>query len=162
FMGEEHGETHPFLYFVSHGDSALADAVRDGRREEFAAFAWQGAPPDPNAAETFARSRLDWAKLGQPAHRALVALYRDCLALRRSEPALRPGAASIDVVADAAASWCVVGLAAPQAAPLRLVFNCADAQDVPLDAAGLATVLSTEDVRYGGSGARAVPRGDVR
>ena len=42
FMGEEHGETNPFLYFVSHGDPALVEAVREGRRREFAAFAWIG------------------------------------------------------------------------------------------------------------------------
>src|SRR5262249_23569043 len=47
FMGEEYGETSPFLYFVSHGDPALIDAVRRGRREEFKKFAWQGEPPDP-------------------------------------------------------------------------------------------------------------------
>jgi maltooligosyltrehalose trehalohydrolase len=48
FMGEEHGETAPFQFFVSHADPALRDAVRTGRREEFAAFAWRGEAPDPN------------------------------------------------------------------------------------------------------------------
>ena len=47
FMGEEYGEVAPFQYFISHLDAQLVDAVRRGRREEFAAFAWQGEPPDP-------------------------------------------------------------------------------------------------------------------
>ena len=37
FMGEEYGETAPFLYFNSHGDPALIDAVKRGRQEGFAA-----------------------------------------------------------------------------------------------------------------------------
>ena len=40
FMGEEYGETAPFLYFVSHGDPTLVDAVREGRRKEFDAIGW--------------------------------------------------------------------------------------------------------------------------
>ena len=41
FMGEEYGETAPFQYFTSHGDPELVEAVRRGRREEFAAFGWE-------------------------------------------------------------------------------------------------------------------------
>ena len=59
FMGEEYGETAPFQYFVSHSDPALIEAVRRGRREEFAAFAWQGEPPDPQDEATFRRSKLN-------------------------------------------------------------------------------------------------------
>ena len=59
FMGEEYGETAPFQYFVSHSDPALIEAVRQGRREEFAAFAWQGEVPDPQDEATFRRSRLN-------------------------------------------------------------------------------------------------------
>ena len=62
FMGEEHGETNPFLYFVSHGDPALVEAVRKGRQEEFATFAWAGKIPDPQAEDTFEASRPDWER----------------------------------------------------------------------------------------------------
>ncbi len=37
FMGEEYGETAPFLYFTSHSDPDLIQAVRTGRKEDFAA-----------------------------------------------------------------------------------------------------------------------------
>ena len=53
FMGEEYGETAPFLYFVSHNDETLIDAVRKGRQREFASFSWKGEPPDPQSEETF-------------------------------------------------------------------------------------------------------------
>ena len=88
FMGEEYGETAPFLYFVSHSDPGLVEAVRRGRKEEFAAFAWQGEAPDPQAEETFLRSKLDHALRGEEEHRALHAYYRELLRLRRETPAL--------------------------------------------------------------------------
>src|SRR5436853_3841728 len=59
FMGEEYGETAPFQYFVSHSDPALIEAVRRGRKSEFAAFGWSAEPPDPQDEGTFARSRLN-------------------------------------------------------------------------------------------------------
>ena len=40
-------KTAPFQYFISHSDPELVEAVRRGRREEFAAFRWTGEPPDP-------------------------------------------------------------------------------------------------------------------
>jgi maltooligosyltrehalose trehalohydrolase len=58
FMGEEFGDTAPFLYFVSHGDPDLIEAVRRGRQEEFAAFGWPEAPPDPQAEETFMHCKI--------------------------------------------------------------------------------------------------------
>ncbi|MEL6813741.1 MAG: malto-oligosyltrehalose trehalohydrolase [Cyanobacteria bacterium J06598_3] len=60
FMGEEYGENAPFLYFVSHGDQHLIDAVRAGRKEEFRAFHSEGTPPDPAGPETFKASTLSW------------------------------------------------------------------------------------------------------
>jgi maltooligosyltrehalose trehalohydrolase len=65
FMGEEAGAREPFLYFTDHSPT-LAEAVRKGRREEFAKFPEFGDParreqiPDPNALETFERSRPDF------------------------------------------------------------------------------------------------------
>lgn len=59
FMGEEFGATQPFLYFTSHLTPELVDAVRKGRREEFARFApfadatQRERIPDPNAEQTF-------------------------------------------------------------------------------------------------------------
>ncbi len=66
FMGEEYGERQPFLFFTDfEGD--LADAVREGRRREFAGFASFDADgadlPDPNALRTFEMSKLNWARL---------------------------------------------------------------------------------------------------
>ena len=88
FMGEEYGETAPFQYFVSHGDPALIAAVRAGRREEFAAFAWQGEIPDPQDEATFRRSRIDIEQRHQGRHALLHGFYRRLIALRKKNPCL--------------------------------------------------------------------------
>jgi len=88
FMGEEYGETSPFLYFVDHSDEALIEAVRRGRREEFASFAWNGEVPDPQAESTFRRSRLRRELIRQPRHAALREYYRELIRLRKEIPAL--------------------------------------------------------------------------
>lgn len=59
FMGEERGARAPFLYFTSHTDPALAQAVREGRQREFSAFpefagdAPAAQLPDPNDPATY-------------------------------------------------------------------------------------------------------------
>jgi maltooligosyltrehalose trehalohydrolase len=88
FMGEEYGETAPFLYFTSHTDPDLAAAVREGRRREFSELRWQGEPPDPQSEETFLASKLRWDLRLRPRHRELLAWYRELLALRRAHPSL--------------------------------------------------------------------------
>ena len=60
FMGEEYGERAPFQFFTDHIDEEIAEATRDGRRREFAAFAaFAGEEvPDPQDPATFERSKL--------------------------------------------------------------------------------------------------------
>ncbi len=89
FMGEEYGETRPFLYFTSHADPALGKAVQEGRRKEFSAFYNVGEPPDPQSELTFLQSTLDHNSRKQGAHRMLWEFYRELIRLRKNEPALR-------------------------------------------------------------------------
>ncbi len=88
FMGEEYGETNPFLYFVSHGDPELVENVRKGRKAEFAAFHIADEAPDPQAEETFAKSKLQWDLPEKDHHKILFDYYRALIALRRQLPAL--------------------------------------------------------------------------
>lgn len=87
FMGDEWGSTQPFLFFTDHRD-ALADAVREGRRREFADFSAFEDPaqreriPDPNALTTYEASRLDDDEASAPEHRRHQARFRHWLALR--------------------------------------------------------------------------------
>lgn len=95
FMGEETGSRTPFLFFTDHTDE-LADAVREGRRREFAGFAEFADPerreriPDPNAKGTFQDS------VPQPGEPGRFAFYQRLIALRMKEIAPRLlGTASI-------------------------------------------------------------------
>ena len=97
FMGEEWGCTQPFLFFCDF-EGELGDAVRNGRREEFARFAAFSDPaarariPDPTAEATFRECILRWADRDMPDGRAWIAHYADLLALRRKHIwPLRPG-----------------------------------------------------------------------
>jgi malto-oligosyltrehalose trehalohydrolase len=81
FMGEEFGAATPFQYFCDY-EGDLADAVRKGRRNE---FDHRDAVPDPIDAKTFLASKLDWSNLGEPGSAAVLAHYREMIALRARE-----------------------------------------------------------------------------
>jgi maltooligosyltrehalose trehalohydrolase len=88
FMGEEYGEDVPFLYFVSHSDKELIEAVRKGRREEFKSFSWDNEPPDPQSADTFLKSKLSSLKKKNGNHNVLLNFYKFLINLRKKTPAL--------------------------------------------------------------------------
>jgi maltooligosyltrehalose trehalohydrolase len=88
FMGEEYGETAPFQYFIHHSDPALVEAVRRGRREEFAAFQWQGEPLDPQDEATFLRAKLNRHLRYEGHHRVLLEFHKELLRLRKEVSSL--------------------------------------------------------------------------
>jgi maltooligosyltrehalose trehalohydrolase len=86
FMGEECASRTPFLFFTDH-HGELADAVRNGRRNEFARFPAFSNPtlreriPDPNALGTFEAS-IPHRDIEHGSVRE--ALYQRLLGLRQS------------------------------------------------------------------------------
>jgi maltooligosyltrehalose trehalohydrolase len=152
FMGEEYGETKPFQYFISHGDAELCDAVRKGRREEFAAFGWADSVPDPLDESTFANSRLDREKLNDPRHAGMLELYRDLIALR-TRFRVRGGGASVLGAGSVRYDHGLITLEyeASEGQRMQAVFNCSDRERmVPLTDASWQLVLSSDDDRYAG------------
>jgi maltooligosyltrehalose trehalohydrolase len=137
FMGEEHGERAPFQFFSDHIDRRIADATRDGRRREFAAFAeFAGEEvPDPQDPATFERS-----KLTRRGSSKLRTLYRALLTARRELPH-----GDVDGVAfDEERKWLCV-----RRGPYTLAMNFASrAQDVPVTASEI--VVATHPVEPGG------------
>ena len=109
FQGEEWGASTPFQYFTDHPETDLAEAVREGRRREFAAFGWKPEDvPDPQAHETFERSKLKWTEPGVSPCTEILAWYRQLIQLRQSEPSLNDG--RLDLVKthfDESAHWFV-------------------------------------------------------
>ncbi len=133
FMGEEYGSRAPFLFFTDHHDE-LADAVREGRRREFAGFAAfsddarREAIPDPNAPETYELSRPDPTEADPETSSHLRVL----LGLRHRHVAQRiPGARSLGATplgnTGVIARWTL-----GDGAELALATNFA-AEPVPLD-----------------------------
>jgi maltooligosyltrehalose trehalohydrolase len=82
FMGEEYGETSPFLYFSEHEDESLIEAVRRGRQAEFVEFGWQNEVPDPQDAATFKNSKLRGLDYKEP-HHTLRRFYQMLLRFRQ-------------------------------------------------------------------------------
>ena len=164
FMGEEYGETAPFFYFVDHGDPALIEAVRKGREREFREIESHGSPPDAKAEDTFIRSRLCWELRNREPGASLLRLYADLAALRREEPALRPGDSELLVSGEH--DWCTVLRTMKPAGDIfdavrarRMVFQAfnlgPEARDIPVpdEATGPWRLrLCTNAPGYGGCG----------
>ncbi|QNS03556.1 malto-oligosyltrehalose trehalohydrolase [Streptomyces xanthii] len=107
FMGEEWAASTPWQYFTDHTDPALADAVRKGRRREFAAHGWAEADvPDPQDPATRERSCLDRSERPAGEHARMLAWYRELIALRRERADLRdPDLAAVRVAFDEGGRW---------------------------------------------------------
>jgi 1,4-alpha-glucan branching enzyme len=139
--------------------------VRQGRRNEFRHFGWGGEVPDPQAEETFAASRVVLSRAAQGEHAQMHRLYRDLIRLRRHEPALRPGAARVEVYHDAEAGWIAVLLDLQEAGKdLLAVYNLSKSPhevELELPSRRWALVLSTDDAFYGGPRVRTRPMVDA-
>lgn len=87
FMGEEYAEKNPFQYFVDHGNAELIEAVRKGRKEEFAYFHTEGQEmPDPFALSTIQRSTLSW-NLNDARAADMLAYYKEIIHIRKTHGA---------------------------------------------------------------------------
>jgi maltooligosyltrehalose trehalohydrolase len=143
FMGEEYGEPAPFQFFSDHIDKKIAEATRNGRREEFASFASFGEEiPDPQDPATFERSKLTRVR-DEP----LAALYQQLLSARsrldapeadpiefdEDERWLRVGRGSYELLCNFAAD---APRRLPLSGPARL--ELATHQEVQLDADALS------------------------
>ncbi len=104
FMGEPWGATQPFLFFTDFAPP-LDEAVREGRRREFARFsAFADADarariPDPNAPSTFLASQAPISDADSGDGARWVRWFTELLALRRR--------------------WLVPGLTQARALPVR-------------------------------------------
>jgi maltooligosyltrehalose trehalohydrolase len=109
WMGEEWGARTPWQFFSDH-EGGLGEAVRRGRREEFASHGWAtDEVPDPQAEQTFLESKLDWSEVEQHRNGALLAWTRDLIALRQARPELTDGRRDrVRVAHDPDGRWLIV------------------------------------------------------
>jgi maltooligosyltrehalose trehalohydrolase len=155
FMGEEYGESAPFQYFISHTDPQLVEAVRKGRSEEFARFAWQGNIPDPQDEAAFLRSKLNWNLRGEDRSRILLEFYTALLRLRRELPALarldKRALAAVDLAKNKALAlhrW-------HEAGAVFAIFNFAKTPEnviAPIPSGNWQKLLDSAEARWLGNG----------
>ena len=143
FMGEEYGETAPFQFFSDHIDKRIADATRDGRRREFAAFAeFEEDIPDPQDPATFERSKLTRERDPRVAE-----LYAQLLVERRRLP---PGDAH-EIEFDEDQRWLRV-----QRGPFEILCNFAD-EPRAVPCGGTSVELSTHEPPQPSDGVAELP-----
>ena len=164
WMGQEWAASTPFLYFTDHPEE-LGRQVTEGRRQEFGKFSAFADPaereriPDPQAPETFERSRLDWIERERMPHAGMLALHRALLHLRRTHPALRRRDRASFAVEPLGPDALALRRTGDDGGALLLVVSFGGALDADLAAAEAtrtceshpwALFLSTEEGRFGG------------
>ncbi len=171
FMGQEFLASSPFQYFTDHSPD-LGRLVTEGRRKEFADYsAFDDLDslekiPDPQAEETFLRSKLKLEEASISPGAEISALYRELLRLRRSDPvlskqdrhAMQARAIGNDILA--------VQFHAEEGDRLMLANfgeeTSLSASEWARDStAGLHILLDTNESRFGGRGERPALDGDI-
>jgi maltooligosyltrehalose trehalohydrolase len=124
FMGEEYGETHPFLYFADHSDQELVERTKDGRKKEFAQSLAQEEIPDPFSEDSFRKSGLSWEIECQEA-RILLRWYHHLIQFRKTRKAMR-GRLRSTFNAFLISERCIVMERNFEADEIRIAFNFAN------------------------------------
>jgi maltooligosyltrehalose trehalohydrolase len=147
FAGEEFAASSPFLYFTDFRDKELGRLVSEGRRNEFVAFGWSpDEVPDPQAEETFLRSKLQWEELGEDSHAEMLDWYRRLIVLRRQESALTRGELrNVGVRFDEAGKWLFM-----VRGPIGVAFNAGTSEVTLPVAHSYETILaSSQEIACG-------------
>jgi malto-oligosyltrehalose trehalohydrolase len=147
FMGEEYAAAQPFCYFCDY-QGELADAITQGRRNEFASFPAFADPlareriPDPNALATFTACQLDWHERDAGEHRDWLAYTHQLLQIRHRHVVPR-----IEQVLPQRAVYCLSGCLLSVEWPLRsgerlaMRANLGDAANEPMPLGSHAVLL---------------------
>jgi maltooligosyltrehalose trehalohydrolase len=161
FMGEEFGASSPFDYFTSFDDVELGRAVSEGRKQEYEPFFKDRPFADPQAPETFARSRLIWDEIARSPHRELLVFHRTLMSVRAKNACLSNCRADLTRIDFSEEAKClVVERGDPSGAQAFLFCNLSDSsQDlrVPYAASGAKLELFTDEQRFGGAPATGAP-----
>jgi maltooligosyltrehalose trehalohydrolase len=130
FMGEEWGSKTPFPFFCDF-KGGLADAVRKGRRSEYAwAYAEYGDEiPDALAPSTFQSAVLDWNERGEPVAQRRQATVQQMLAIRRREIVPRLAGAAFGEASAAGNGQLTAHWRMGDGAMLRLLANLSDREN---------------------------------
>ncbi len=160
YMGQEWASSSPFMFFTDH-DEELGRLVTEGRRKEFehfSAFAGERVP-DPQALDTFERSKLIWDEVTSEPHASILRLHRDLLAIRHRYAVYREEQRDLFDVRPVGEAGVVLATTVDvgRQGSLIVVVNLRGENTIDLApemARGDAwdVLLDTENPRYGGDG----------
>ena len=153
FMGEEYGETAPFLYFTDHSDPGLGKAVRDGRRAEFAGFHGDQEVPDPQSHSTFLSSKLNHSLSTKGNHAILLDFYKALLRLRKYHSAF--GGLDAAGVECSIAGKCLIVRRSSKEQESVMVFNFGDQPapySLPTPIGSWNKLVDSAETRWAGPG----------
>jgi maltooligosyltrehalose trehalohydrolase len=163
FMGQEWGCSSPFFYFTDH-EPQLGHNVTEGRRKEFEQFSAFRDPesrkkiPDPQAEDTFLKSKLTWQDLSNPRNGVLLRLYQDLIRFRRTRlTERRRGTWQVELVAPFTLalryrniSGSASALALVQLVPAKTILDAGVPILRPPKRAGWQLAISSNQSIYGG------------
>ena len=157
FQGEEWAASSPFLYFTNHEDAELGRLVTEGRRREFAAFTSHSDDvPDPQALDTFERSKLVWDECSRKPHAEMLDWHRQLIRLRHESAALSDGRLErVATTFDEQAKWLVMARG-----PITVACNLSERrQRMPLRTGKDARILlaSEKEIQLLGDGVELPP-----
>ncbi|MEO7724857.1 MAG: malto-oligosyltrehalose trehalohydrolase [Chthoniobacterales bacterium] len=168
-MGQEWAASTPFLYFTDHNPE-LGKKITEGRREEFRSFSAFRAPatrtgiPDPQAAETFIGSKLDWEEPKCGRHAEVLRLYREFLRLRRESPVLQDRSRGNFVVLPPHEEVLCLRFGKGQAEQWMILADLTGGHNMPPleQESSWELVLSSNETRFGGKEGPAFTQPEVR
>jgi len=155
FMGQEYSETAGFYYFTDYGDPVLAEAVRQGRKQEAGAFLADGEFLDPQDAATFLRSKLNWQLLEERPNAGMLAWYRELLSVRRQNACLSNCRKDLTETESDFEEWLVLKRSDPSGSAALLMCNFSErSKPIPIRApeGHWRRRLWSSATQYGGSG----------
>ncbi len=151
FMGQEYGETSPFPFFCDFESPELIQAVREGRKREFAHFGWDAEPPDPVASSTRDLAILSW-DWSDPVRAGIRRLHSELLRMRREWPTLRDFSHARTRIHHGDVLEVVRG-GKDGVAELRIVFNLSgEDRPWPTELAGETPAFRSEVAEFGAEG----------
>jgi maltooligosyltrehalose trehalohydrolase len=160
FQGEEFFAATPFLYFTNHGGE-VGRAVSEKRRQEFDFPEDAGAEliPDPEEEQTFLTSKLRWEDSQSGAGQLTERFYSSCLALRAQDPTLQEARRRPGLVTARACGRALLVTISGASGNRYLLANFGDEATFPAPSAHLHTILSSTDLKFGGTGQEPVCEG---
>ena len=153
FMGQEFRATTFFIYFISHEDEAIVQAVREGYRRDHLGDP-QADHHDPQDTSTFEKSKIDWPQLKEADHKEMFLFYKTMISIRKQYSFLSNCRKDLTKLeSNEEKQWMIIRRGDPSGQKGILICNFAPhEQSIPIQfsAGKWEMIMNTSDPIYGG------------